>query len=102
MNAATWSEKVGVVLRITERAVRTWPLNEWALLRRVLPDGGSSDPDPRDRRRRAGCSLSRNELSRREPGLGWGSRRVGGLTFSHSEFDSGGRHTAIEDADSSR
>ena len=25
-----------------------------------------------------------------------------GLAFSHSEFDSGGRHTVIEDADSSR
>jgi hypothetical protein len=46
--------------------------------------------------------VSRNEVSRRETGLRWGSRRVGGLTFSHSEFDSGGRHSVIEDADSSR
>ncbi|HUB55694.1 MAG TPA: hypothetical protein VMB04_11090 [Mycobacterium sp.] len=38
---AAWSQKLELVLRITERAVRTWPLNEWALLRPALSDGAS-------------------------------------------------------------
>lgn len=33
--------KVGIVMRITDRAVRAYPLNEWALWRRVDPDGGN-------------------------------------------------------------
>ncbi|MGA9677723.1 MAG: hypothetical protein WBR28_21600, partial [Mycobacterium sp.] len=62
MNDAAWSQKVGVVLRITERAVRTWPLNEWALLRRILPDGSSSDPDPRRFMPDKGSSLAFDDL----------------------------------------
>lgn len=69
MDAAAWSQKVGVVLRITERAIRTWPLNEWALLRRVLPDGGSSDPDPRRFMPDKGSSLAFDDLGFM-PGLG--------------------------------
>jgi hypothetical protein len=42
MDPAARLRKVGIVMRITDRAVRTWPLNEWALWRRVDPDGGSS------------------------------------------------------------
>jgi hypothetical protein len=69
MDAAAWSQKVGVVLRIAERAIRTWPLNEWALLRRVLPDGGSSDPDPRRFMPDKGSSLAFDDLGFM-PGLG--------------------------------
>lgn len=47
VNAMAQLRKVDIVKRITERAVRTWPLGEWALLRRVMPDGSSSEPDPR-------------------------------------------------------
>jgi len=69
MDAAAWSQKVGVVLRITERAIRTWPLNEWALLRLVLPDGGSSDPDPWRFMPDKGSSLAFDDLGFM-PGLG--------------------------------
>jgi hypothetical protein len=53
---------VGLVFRVTERAVRTWPLGEWALLRRVLPDGGSSAPDPRRFMPDKGSSLALDDL----------------------------------------
>jgi hypothetical protein len=46
MDPAARLRKVDLVMRITDRAVRTWPLNEWALLRRILPDGDSSQPEP--------------------------------------------------------
>jgi hypothetical protein len=54
--------KVDVVMRITERAVRTHPLGEWALLRRVMPDGGSSEPDPRRFMPDKGSSLGLDDL----------------------------------------
>ena len=53
---------MGLVLRVTDRAVRTWPLGEWALLRRVLPDGGSTAPDPRRFMPDKGSSLALDDL----------------------------------------
>ena len=53
---------VGLVMGLTERAVRTWPLGEWALLRRVLPDGGSTAPEPRRFMPDKGSSLALDGL----------------------------------------
>lgn len=53
---------MGLVFRVTERAVRTWPLGEWALLRRVLPDGGSTEPEPRRFMPDKGSSLALDDL----------------------------------------
>lgn len=53
---------IQLVSRVTERAVRTWPLGEWALLRRVLPDGGSTNPDPRRFMPDKGSSLALDDL----------------------------------------
>jgi hypothetical protein len=63
MDTAAWSQKIGLVLRITDQAVQTWPLNEWALLRRVLPDGGSSDPEPGRFMPDKGSSLAFDDLA---------------------------------------
>lgn len=59
---AAWQRKLGVVLRITERAIRTWPLNEWALLHQLLPDGDSSRPEPLRFRPDKGSSLGFDDL----------------------------------------
>ncbi|MGB8211147.1 MAG: hypothetical protein WCF69_26795 [Mycobacterium sp.] len=44
---ATFLQKAQIMMRITERALRTQRLGEWALLRQVRPDGSSKDPDVR-------------------------------------------------------
>lgn len=54
--------KVGIVMRITERAVRTYPLNEWALWRRVDPDGGNTKVGVRRMMPDKGSSLGFDDL----------------------------------------
>jgi hypothetical protein len=54
--------KVGIVMRITDRAVRTYPLNEWALWRRVDLDGGSSEVGVRRMMPDRGSSLGFDDL----------------------------------------
>lgn len=49
-------------MRITDRAVRAWPLNEWALWRHVEPDGGSSKPGIRRMMPDKGSSLAFDDL----------------------------------------
>jgi hypothetical protein len=62
VDAASRLRKVGIVMRITERAVRTYPLNEWALWRRVDPDGGNSEVGFRRMMPDKGSSLAFDDL----------------------------------------
>lgn len=54
--------KVGIVMRITDRIVRAWPLNEWALWRRVDSDGGTSEVGVRRMVPDRGSSLGFDDL----------------------------------------
>jgi hypothetical protein len=65
-------KKTTFVMAIMELAVRAWPLGEWALLRRVMPDGGSSEPDVRRFVPDKGSSLGFDDLEF-TPDLGRGN-----------------------------
>jgi hypothetical protein len=60
---------MGIVMRITERAVRTYPLNEWSLWRRVDADGGNTKVGVRKMMPDKGSSLALDDQDFM-PGLG--------------------------------
>lgn len=51
-------QTIPIVMRITERVLRSHPLGEWAVLRQVRPDGSSTAPLPDAFRPHEGSSLA--------------------------------------------